>query len=397
MYESNSCITVKTCRAVFHSPQASGTPGACNFAMKSMRTRSSAIPRVRIGFIALADCAPLLVADKLGFFQKQGVEVELSREVGWATIREKILFHQLDAAHAIAGLALSLRLGLDGHTCPAVAPFVFNLNGNAITLGIDLWRRGVRDAVTMHKLIRSTPQRLYTFGVVARSSSHHLLMREWLMKGGIDPDCDVRIVVLPPTQMAGSLRAGLIDGFCAGEPWNSAAVAAGSGWCPALSADLAPGHPEKALLTTEDFVEQNPEALNRVIRALYDACAWCDKKDNRPALVDLLHDSGHLRVERETLFASLVGPFNDGTGHASDASEFHIFHRFNANEPTREKAEWLLRGFLKHGLLPANQESVARAALRDCWRPDLFHRALAVAPAKRKSPVTARRLLPAHG
>ena len=99
------------------------------------------LPRVRIGFVALVDCAPLLVAEALGFFAKQGVEVELSREVGWATIREKILYGQLDAAHAPAGLALSLRLGLDGMSCAAIAPFVFNLHGNAITLSMDLWRR----------------------------------------------------------------------------------------------------------------------------------------------------------------------------------------------------------------------------------------------------------------
>src|SRR5262249_19663499 len=159
------------------------------------------------------------------------VNVALSREVGWASIREKILYRQLEAAHAIGELPLALRLGLDGISCPAIAPFVFNLHGNAITLGMDLWRRGVRDAGTLSKLLRSTPQRLFTFGIVARSSSHHFLLRNWLAQGGIDPDRDVRLVVLPPTQMVGSLRAGLIDGYCVGEPWNSAAVVTGAGWC----------------------------------------------------------------------------------------------------------------------------------------------------------------------
>jgi NitT/TauT family transport system ATP-binding protein len=331
---------------------------------------------MRIGFIALVDALPLLAAEKLGLFAKHGVAVDLSCEIGWATIREKILYRQLDAAHAVAGLALSLRLGIDGMTCPAIAPFVFNLHGNAITLGMDLWRRGVRDAVTLQKLIRSTPQRLFTFGIVSRSSSHHILMRRWLMGGGINPDRDVRIVVLPPTLMASSLRAGLVDGFCAGEPWNSAAVARGNGWCPAVSKDLAPQHPEKVLLTTEDFAHEKPERLRAVIRALYEACAWCDRKENRARAVEILCASGHFPHERETLRASLIGPFVNGVGDELDAASFHIFHRENANEPVHERGEWLVRAFLDHGLIPAERRSEAVRGMDACWREDLFHDAL---------------------
>ncbi len=359
-------------------------------------SRPAPLPVVRIGFIALADCAPLLAAEALGLFEKHGLDVELNREVGWATIRDKILYGQLDAAHAIAGLALSLRLGLDGISCPALAPFVFNLNGNAITLGMDLWRRGVRDAATLHKLIRSTPQRLFTFGIVSLSSSHHFLMRTWLAKGGIDPDRDVRLVVLPPTQMTGSLRAGLIDGYCVGEPWNSAAIMHGYGWCPALSCDLAPDHPEKVLLTTESFAGENPEALRRLIRALHEACAWCDKKENRSRLVELLLGSGHLHAEREVLRLSLIGPFCDGTGQARDATDFHVFHRRNANEPTRAKSGWLLKEFVANGLIEPAMESAARNALHACWRPDLYHQALAPESSSRKHPKPSRQLQPLH-
>ncbi len=162
---------------------------------------------VRIGFVPLSDAAPLMVADQLGMFDRHGVKVELRRQVGWATIREKILYRELDAAHAPAGLALSLRLGNHNQTCRSIAPFVLNLNGNAITLSRDLFERGVRDARTLLKLIRSTPQRLFTFGIVADLSSHQILLRLWLERGGINPNQDVRIVTLPPTQMAGSLAA----------------------------------------------------------------------------------------------------------------------------------------------------------------------------------------------
>lgn len=365
--------------------------------MKSQRPPGPSRPApagaaVRIGFVALVDGAPLLAADALGFFQKQGVAVELSREIGWATVREKIIHRQLDAAHAPAGIALALRLGLEGGSCRALVPFIFNLHGNAITLSMDLWRRGVRDATTLHKLVRSTPQRLFTFGVVSRSSSHHFLMRDWLLAGGIDPDRDVRLVVLPPTQMTGLLRTGLIDGYCAGEPWNSAATAAGLGWCPALSPDLAPGHPEKALLTTEEFADENPDPLGGIIRALHEACAWCDKKENRSRVVDLLHGSGQLHIDREVLRQSLVGPFHDGSGGSREVSDLHIFHRRGANEPTRAGAEWLLGCFVKHGLVAESRSAAARAALAECWRPDLYHRAIAPVPAKKCRKKNIRKL-----
>lgn len=353
----------------------------CAAGVKASRAASSSkagntLHRVRIGFIPLVDCAPLLVADALGFFARHGVAVDLSREVGWATVREKILYGQLDAAHAIAGLALSLRLGLDGLACPAIAPFVFNLHGNAVTLSLDLWQRGVRDSATLHKLIRSTPQRLFTFAVVSRSASHNFLMRRWLKQGGTDPDRDVRLVVLPPTQMAGSLSAGLIDGYCVGEPWNSMAIVNGNGWCPAISEDLAPGHPEKILLTTEGFAESSPSALHAVIRALHEACAFCDDPKNRARVIEVLLASGHMRAERGILRLSLTGPFDNGAGERRSAERFHIFHRDRANVPSPDKAEWIVGSFVEHGIIAPVDASTARRAMSGCWRPDLFHQAI---------------------
>ncbi len=346
--------------------------------------------KVRVGFIALADCAPLLIADELGLFEKHGVEVELSREVGWATIREKILYGQIDAAHSIAGLALSLRLGLEGAVCPAICPFVFNLHGDAITLSMNLWHRGVRDAQSLQKLIRSTPQSLFTFAIVARTSSHNFLIRRWLKSGGIDPDRDVRLVVLPPTQMAGSLNAGLIDGYCVGEPWNSLSIVHGTGWCPAISEDIMPGHPEKILLTTEHFAAKRPEALNAMIRALQEACEYCDKPENRPRIIEILTGGGHLRVDPGILGLSLIGPFDDGTKQLRDASNFHIFHRRDANVPTLEKAGWLLGEFIRHGLIPPELKDVAAQASAACWRTDLYHRALKKTPSKKTQNARAK-------
>lgn len=345
--------------------------------MPKSATRSAAplagvIQPVRIGFIPLVDCAPLLVARELELFRKHGVKVELSCEVGWATIREKLLYGHMDAAHAIAGLALAMRLGLSTPPCRVVAPFVFNLHGNAITLSRDLWNRGVRDAASLKKLVRSTTSRRLTFGMVSRYASHHFLLRTWLASGGIDPNKDVRIVALPPTQMAANLAAGLIDGCCVGEPWSSVAVEKGVGWIAATSEQLAPDHPEKVLLMHETFVEKHADQAYAIREALREACAFCDVTENRNEVVRILAGSGYFTNGETILKRSLVGPLELGTGkHAvADAATFHLFHRRDANEPTSERGRWLLDQFIAHGLLLPSQRAEATEALLQCWTSD---------------------------
>ncbi len=321
---------------------------------------------VRIGFIPVVDCAPLLVAEHLDLFRKHGVQVQLSCEVGWATIREKLLYGQIDAAHAIAGLALAMRMGLSTPPAKVVAPFVFNLHGNGITLSRDLWNRGVKDAASLRKLIRSS-SRLLTFGMVSRFSSHCFLLRRWLESGGIDPDRDVRMVTLPPMQMTASLKEGLIDGYCVGEPWNSAAVESGCGWIAATSAELAKEHPEKVLLMAETFIENHGDQAHAIIAALKEACAYCDATENRAMVAQLLAASGHFTASEDTLKRSLIGPLDLGTGASLPVDQFHLFHRREANEPLHERGRWLLTEFLHHKLIPECQRQEAIKALRECW------------------------------
>ena len=350
-------------------------------------TLSGVVQPVRIGFIPLTDCAPLIVARGRELFRKHGVRVELSCEVGWATIREKLLYGQVDAAHAIAGLALAMRLGLSTPPCRVVAPFVFNLHGNAITLSRDLWNRGVRDASSLKKLIRSSASRKFTFGMVSRYSSHFFMLRQWLTAGGIDVEKEVRIVALPPTQMASNLAAGLIDGYCVGEPWNSFAVERGTGWIAATSEQLAPGHPEKVLLTTETFIERHADEMRAIIEALREACVFCDASENRAEVAHLLADSGYFAGNEEILKRSLVGPLDLGTEKTADVTNFHIFQRREANEPTSERGRWLLDELIAHGLLLPAQRAEAAEALRECWTSSAIPlpKAPAAAPQTAKS------------
>lgn len=320
---------------------------------------------VRIGCVPLVDCAPLVAAQALGMFRRHGVAVELSWQLGWANVREGIHYRQFDCAHAVAGLVFAMRAGSGAASTPVFAPFVLNLHGNAITLSRALLRSGVQDAAGLGKYVRSQQGQTPTFAAVSRYSTHYFLLRGWLAKGGLDPDKDVRLVILPPRLMPECLEAGLIDGFCAGEPWNSLAVNAGCGWCPAVSSELAPGHAEKVLLVHEQFAAESPGRLARVLDALSEACRWCDEMENRPKLAALLADTGHM-AESGVLEASLAGPFRDGVGGEHDAGSFVVFHRRDANAPVAERGAWILNELLRHGVLPAD---TPRAGLLEaCWR-----------------------------
>jgi NitT/TauT family transport system ATP-binding protein len=207
-------------------------------------------------------------------------------------------------------------------------------------------------------------------------------MRRWLIAGGIKPDEEVRLVVLPPSQLASCLKAGLIDGFCAGEPWNSVAIAAEAGWCPATSADLDPWHPEKILLLHGVVARSRPDEHAALIRALDQACAFCDAPGNRPAVAEILRRSGYFSRALDVLERSLVGPFDTGRGEACAANGFHIFHRGDSNRPSHADGRRLVSEFLAHGLLPPGVTGTAHSVLNAGWRDDLYDKSLAAITAE---------------
>src|SRR5579859_135901 len=231
-----------------------------------------------LGFVPLTDCAPFVMARELGLFAKHGLHVVLKRELGWATIRDKIIYGELDAAHAVAGIGFAATFGLGSIPCPCVTGLVLNLHGNAITLSRELWESGVRDAKTMREaIVKSRGRKVFTLGAVFPFSSHNFLLRQWLAGGGIDPDRDVRIVVVPPPQMVANLEAGHLDGYCVGEPWNSVAVQSHAGWIAATSSELDSQHPEKVLMVRDDFAAKRSEEHVALVAALIEACEFCDQ------------------------------------------------------------------------------------------------------------------------
>jgi ABC-type nitrate/sulfonate/bicarbonate transport system substrate-binding protein len=339
---------------------------------------------IRLGFVPLCDCAPIVMAHELGLFEKHGVEVELEREIGWATVRDKILYGELDAAHATAAMAFSTTLGLGSIRVPCVTGLVLNMHGNAITLSNRLWDAGVRDGRTLREFVRSGPAgSALTLGVVFPFSSHNFLLRKWLLSHGIDPERDVQIAVVPPSRMAGNLKAGNLDGYCVGEPWNSVGVMQRAGWVVVTSSQIAPHHPEKILMVPRVFAEEREAEHIALIRALIEACRFCDKAGNREQVIATIARKKYVSASERAVRMSLRGPFDFGKGRVEDIRDFNRFHGASVNEPGSDKAGWVLEQMIESGVL-RDRSLIEPDTASKVFRADIFHKAIRVG----KSPIT---------
>ncbi len=200
-------------------------------------------------------------------------------------------------------------------------------------------------------MIRSELPRRPVFAAVSPFSSHLYLLRKWLRLSGIDPDRDVRTAILPPPLVGEHMVTGQIDGFCVGEPWNSAAALNGEGWIVATSESLDLGHPEKVLAMRPELYQQRPEEYALLRQALVKACRFCDAPENRKRVAEILHQKNLFTCSAAALANGLVRPFQTGAGEMELRQPLLIFHRHSANAATREKALWFLDAALECGAL----------------------------------------------
>ncbi|MFM7635960.1 MAG: nitrate ABC transporter ATP-binding protein [Cyanobacteriota bacterium] len=327
-----------------------------------------------IGFIPLTDCAPLVVAREKGFFLRHGLEqVELRREANWKTLENHLRQGVLDAAQMVAGLPYAMTLGLRGQEPLAMATaLTLSRNGNAITLHRRFHEAGVSEAAGLKRWITAHPEKRPVFAMVHPASMHNLILRAWLASAGIDPDRDVELIVIPPPQMVATLRAGTIDGFCVGEPWNTRAVREGIGTVIATDTELWNGHSEKVLGVRQEWATAYPRTHEALVLALLEACRWCDQPENRQELSEMLASPEFVGADPATLSPALVGPFDRGLGQPMADPAMFRFHDGGANAPDRGDAIWILTQLARWGLcsFPDDWEQVAdQVQLRE-----LYHR-----------------------
>ena len=315
---------------------------------------------LNIGFVPLIDCAPLMVAKELGFFAKHGLEeVTLSREPSWKAILEGVASNRLDAAQMVAGMPLAMTVGFnDNPPLPMVISLVLSRNGNAITFDKDIYDQGVRSledfaALVKHPSDESDESKSRTLGIVHPTSMHNLMLRYWLASGGIDPDQDVNLAVIPPAQMVSNLQSNNIDGYCAGEPWNSRAVHEGLGVIMATDLDIWAGHPEKVLGVREDWVNQYPQTYLALVKALMEACEYCDDRRNREEILELLCKPEYVGSTPEYTRPGFIDAYNYGRGEVPRSLlRFNQFYVDRSNYPQQIESLWILTQLARWGITP---------------------------------------------
>ncbi len=284
---------------------------------------------VDIGYLRLTDAAPYIVAQELGIFAQFGLAVSLHQEVSWANVRDKVVSGSLDAAQMLAPLPAMTTFGASGLRAHLIAGLVTSKYGNAITLREDLLSLAQQtNAATLgHGLRDLTRRRPITFGTVHPFSSHTLLIRRWLKSLAIDPDRDVKILVVPPSQMVDSLQQGVIDGYCVGEPWNTVGQLGGAGKVVALGSNIWPNAPEKVLAVSAQWHAAHPQTHLSLRRALLRACRWLSEPGHSEEAAELLAQPEYLNMPKAYLLPSLCG------GGSKPLQEVHQFYGPNLNRP----------------------------------------------------------------
>ena len=350
------------------------------------QSRSGAL---QIGFIPLADAAALLIAVDKGFVAAEGVEIALIREVSWSNVRDKLNLGLFDAAHLLAPVAIASSLGIGHVRVPIVAPFNLGLNGNAITVSPALYTEmaGLADGdlanpLTSAKALarvvaarRKAGQEPLTLGMTFPFSTHNYQLRFWMAAGGVDPDEDVHLVVLPPPFMVESLANGHVDGFCVGAPWNSVAVDLGIGRILHFSADILARGAEKVLAVREAWASRNADALMGLIRALQKAADFIEVPGNHREVATLLAKPDRIGVEADVIMRTFEGRLKvaqDGTVRAHP--DYMLVGRNGATRPDPVQAAWLYAQMVRWGQTTLSKDKAALAM--GVYRPDLFDQAV---------------------
>jgi nitrate/nitrite transport system substrate-binding protein len=317
---------------------------------------------VHIGFIPLTDCASVVMASVLGFDKKYGIKIIPSKESSWASVRDKLVNGELDAAHVLYGLIYGVQLGVGGNKKDMAVLMTLNNNGQAITLSKKLADKGAVDGAGLAKLMQ-TDKREYTFAQTFPTGTHAMWLYYWLAAHGINPMKDAKVITVPPPQMVANMRVGNMDGYCVGEPWNHRAIADGIGITAATTQDIWKDHPEKVLGTTSEFVQKYPNTARAVVAAILDASRWIDASlSNKTKMAETIADKSYVNTSVDVINQRILGRYQNGLGKTWDDPNYMKFFNDGAvNFPYLSDGMWFLTQHKRWGLLKTDPDYLAVA------------------------------------
>ncbi|MCR9094184.1 MAG: ABC transporter substrate-binding protein [bacterium] len=356
---------------------------------------------LKFGFIKLTDCAALVIAKELGYFEDEGLFVTLEAQANWKILLDRVISGELDGAHMLSGQPIGATVGI-GTKADVITPFSMDLNGNGITVSNAIWEemKSVDPGLAVPKPVHpisadalkpivedakelGEPLRM---GMVFPVSTHNYELRYWLAASGISPgfytpadttgttDADVLLSVTPPPQMPATLDQGTIQGYCVGEPWNQQAVFKKIGVPVVTNYEIWKNNPEKVFGITRDWAEQYPNTAIAVTKALIRAGKWLDGSlENRKQAVKILSKSEYVGADEEVIAASMTGTFEYARGDKRDMPDFNVFFRYDATYPFYSDAVWFLTQMRRWGQISeAKPDAWYDEMAKKVYRPDIY-------------------------
>ncbi|NSZ19101.1 CmpA/NrtA family ABC transporter substrate-binding protein [Agrobacterium vitis] len=378
-------------RSILKATGAAATLAAARILLPSGALAATATPEVtsaKLGFIALTDAAPLIIAQEKGLFAKYGMTgVEVSKQASWGATRDNLVLggasNGIDGAHILTPMPYLMQTGkVTQNNVPVPMSILarLNLDSQGISVAKEYAETGValdaaklKDAFAAKKAKTGEVKVAMTFP----GGTHDLWIRYWLAAGGINPDKDVSTIVVPPPQMVANMKVGSMDAFCVGEPWNEQLVNQGIGFTACTTGELWKGHPEKAFSMRTDWVEKNPNATKALMMAIMEAQIWCDSMENKAEMADILGKRQWFNVPPKDVLGRLKGNINYGNGRLVENTGLQMkFWQDHASYPFKSHDLWFLTENIRWGKFAAdldmkalvdkvNREDIWRAAAKD--------------------------------
>ncbi|MFN8415980.1 MAG: CmpA/NrtA family ABC transporter substrate-binding protein [Cytophagaceae bacterium] len=332
---------------------------------------------IKIGFIPLTDCAPVVMAKEYGLFKKYGVNVMVTKEASWANVRDKLLTGELQAAHCLSSMPLSVYTGVGGKAGSEMKiAMIISSNGQGITLSNDFCGKvGFKQVNKVKGVVdaRKTSGKEVTFAMTFPGGTHDIWLRNWLANAGVNQK-GVKIITIPPPQMVANMKVGNMDGYCVGEPWNGVAVAQSVGFTHISTQDIWKHHPEKALVVNKAFAEGKRDQLKKVMKAVMEACKLLDNGANRKQSATVIGAASYVNAAPAVIENRLAGIYDLGCnqGQVTYVDDYMLFHKKGqVNFPRRAHMYWYLAQYVRFGYLteePDYKEVVDKVLMQDLYK-----------------------------
>jgi nitrate/nitrite transport system substrate-binding protein len=348
---------------------------------------------VKIGFIPLTDCASVVMASVLGIDQKYGIRIVPTKEASWASVRDKLVNGDIDAAHVLYGLVYGVQMGVGGLKKDMNVLMTLNHNGQAISLSKKLADKGAVDGASLARLMKAEP-REYTFAQTFPTGTHAMWLYYWLAANGVNPMKDAKVITVPPPQMVANMRVGNMDGFCVGEPWNHRAIADGIGITAITTQDIWKDHPEKVLGCTAEFAQKHPNTARAMTAAIIEAGKWIDASlSNRLKMAETVAATAYVNTSVDVINQRILGRYQNGLGKTWDDPNHMKFYGDGAvSFPYLSDGMWFLTQHRRWGLLKQDPDYLAVA--KQVNRIDIYKAAATAAKAETpKDPLRSSKLV----